>query len=253
MAARDGAPRGATEESTAFDGSLSRGESRLRDAVAEAFPRGRWREPAGAFGLLAHRLKIRGERGSTRAWPAGCRDALFVDLETLGFVGRPLFLIGVLEPVGPAGARLCQYLARNYAEERDMIAGFLKRHGGARRWITFNGKSFDLPHLLDRCRYHRLDPPGPEGHDDLLHRARRVWKGVLPDCRLQTLESRVCGVWRSNDLAGVGVPRAYHEFVLTGEARGMIRILDHNRGDLLTLGKLYRIIEDADREAEDGS
>jgi hypothetical protein len=31
----------------------------------------------------------------------------------------------------------------------------------------------------------------------------------------------------------------------------MVRILDHNRGDLLTLGKLYRIIEDADREAED--
>jgi uncharacterized protein YprB with RNaseH-like and TPR domain len=108
--------------------------------------------------------------------------------------------------------------------------------------MTFNGKSFDLPFLRDRCRYHRLSFLEPANHIDLLHEARPVWRDVLPDCRLKTLESHVCGLWRGEDLDGGLVPRAYHQFVETGNPSDMVRILRHNRHDLVTLGRLYRIL-----------
>jgi hypothetical protein len=167
---------------------------------------------------------------------------MFLDLETLGFLGRPLFLIGLLLPTAPGEARILQYLARDYSEEPAILRTFLRRHAHRRVWVTFNGKAFDLPFLRERCRYHRLPDPVPPEHVDLLHAARRTWKEVLPDCRLKTLESLVCGIWRRDDLGGARVPEAYHAFVRTGEAETLVRILEHNRQDLVTLGRLYRAL-----------
>lgn len=223
--------------------------SYLRRAVAAAFPRGRWIEPGQRHGALIHRL--RSPKGERRSWPEEANGGLFfVDLETLGFIGRPVFMIGVLEPRGPRGARLIQYLARDYAEERDMIRSFLRRHGSKGTWVSFNGKAFDLPFLRDRCRYHRLQPPEPKSHIDILHEARPVWRDVLPDCRLKTLESHVCGLWRRDDLDGFLVPHAYHAFVENGNPADIIRILQHNRHDLVTLGRLFRILRDPARVSD---
>lgn len=223
--------------------------SRLRRAIAAAFPNGRWMEPGRRHGVLIHRL--RAPDGEGRPWPDADGGGFFlVDLETLGFLGRPVFMIGVLEPRGPRGARLVQYFARDYAEERDMIRSFLRRHGSRGTWVSFNGKAFDVPFLRDRCRYHRLTPPEPEAHIDLLHEARPVWRDVLPNCRLKTLESHVCGLWRTDDLDGFLVPHAYHAFVESGNPADIVRILQHNRHDLVTLGRLFRILRDPARAGE---
>ncbi|MBD3337269.1 MAG: hypothetical protein GF355_17290 [Candidatus Eisenbacteria bacterium] len=219
---------------------------RLCAAARREFPGIRWQEPEGACAVLTERLRLRDGAQGGDPWPSGsCRDTFFIDLETLGFIGRPLFLIGILHPTSRRTAQLVQYLARDYAEEEAILHAFAARHGRPRRWVTFNGKAFDGPFLTERCRFHRLEPPRPREHLDLLHAARRVWRGVLPDCRLTTLESRVCGVWRGEDVDGGRVPEAYHEFVRTGEPGELVQILKHNRHDLLTLGKLYRILRNA--------
>ena len=75
-------------------------------------------------------------------------------------------------------------------------------------------------------------------HCDLLHHARRRWKGLLPNCKLQTLERYVCRRYRTSDLAGALVPAAYHDFVRTGETRHLDEILHHNALDLVTLVQL---------------
>ena len=106
-------------------------------------------------------------------------------------------------------------------------------------WVSFNGKTFDLPFLRERARFHHLPLPEPREHLDLLHAARRVYKGVLPNCRLQTLESALFARYRYRDLPGDEIPAAYHDYVRTGEEEDMVRILRHNRDDLVTLARLH--------------
>jgi len=79
--------------------------------------------------------------------------------------------------------------------------------------------------------------PDP-AHLDLLHVCRRIWRDVLPNCRLQTLERRICGRVRTADIPGSEIPEAYHEYVRTGNALEMLDVLEHNRQDLLTLAEL---------------
>lgn len=198
-----------------------------------SFPKARWETPGDALGVLTHRVRIPG-RGVSLP-----EDAVFLDLETLGFVGRPLFLIGLLVPAGGREGDLVQLLARDYAEEEETIRTFARDYGIRPTWVTFNGKSFDVPSLHLRCAHHRIRKPKPGTHVDLLHTARRHFRGVFPNCRLKTLEERVCGRRRVDDLDGSQVPDAYHRFVRDGDPSWLEPILRHNRDDLLTLAQLY--------------
>ncbi len=166
-------------------------------------------------------------------------DELFFDVETLGFHGRQLFLVGVVVWAGSAWTTR-QLLARDYAEEEAVVADFAELASASPMWISFNGKSFDAPFLRSRAAFYRRKLPEPEVHLDLLHGARRVYRKLLPDCRLQTLEARIFGRYRVRDLPGREVPHAYHEYVRTGRADDLIRILRHNRDDLQSLIRLHQ-------------
>jgi len=173
------------------------------------------------------------------------RDCLFFDLETLGFLGHPLFLIGLLRHV-PRRRRweVVQLLARDYTEEEAVLEAFAREGRGKLRWVSFNGKSFDLPFLRSRASFYGVRLPEPRLHQDLLPLARRVYRGVLPNCRLQTLEMHLFGRYRLRDLGGAEIPAAYHDFVRTGETEDMARILLHNRDDLISLVRLLAHLEE---------
>jgi uncharacterized protein YprB with RNaseH-like and TPR domain len=162
---------------------------------------------------------------------------LLVDLETCGLSGSALFLAGLLRSVDQ---RLCVelLLARDYSEEAAVLASLWQRVDADGVVVTFNGKSFDWPMVVDRSRRHLLfrgtRPPTPL-HIDLLHHARRRWKGQFADCKLQTLEQHVCGRKRTDDIPGHQIPAAYQQFVRTGSDREMNSILMHNALDLVTM------------------
>ncbi len=162
---------------------------------------------------------------------------LLLDLETCGLGGAALFLAGVLRQVdGVPTVELL--LARNYSEEQAVLESLWKAVDGQQVLVTFNGKSFDWPMVLDRSTRYRLEAvrtPRQLLHVDLLHHARRRWRRQLPDCRLQTLEQIVCRRRRSGDIAGHRIPAAYADFVRTGFERDMEAILYHNAMDLVTL------------------
>lgn len=164
-------------------------------------------------------------------------DFLFFDLETCGFSGTPLFLVGCLILRGGEG-RLVQLLARHYGEEAAVVSAARDLMGRHSLWVSFNGKSYDAPFLADRCRLFGLEPATPLGHLDLLHASRRRWKHELPNCRLGTLERQVLGLERPPDTPGSQVPAQYHEFVKKGELGKMISILRHNAQDLKSLALL---------------
>ena len=166
---------------------------------------------------------------------------VFLDLETCGFSGSPLFLIGLIHQHSDALV-LDQFFARDYREEPSVLAALLEYLGEASILVTFNGKSFDWPFVRDRLARHRLDRPDNPPHLDLLHTARRLFKGSLPNYRLQTLEASLCGRRRVGDLAGRQVAQAYHEYVRTGALRQIRQILRHNALDVLTMVQMTELL-----------
>jgi uncharacterized protein YprB with RNaseH-like and TPR domain len=159
-----------------------------------------------------------------------------------------VFLIGLVHE-GESGPQLTQLLARDYSEERAVLASLWEIMATQRVLVTFNGKSFDWPMIRDRSTLHRMDqqelaPRRPRTatsnlvHFDLLHHARRRFSAELPDCRLTTLERSICGRRRIGDIPGGDIPTAYHDFVRSGETHQMSAILHHNSMDLVTLLEL---------------
>jgi uncharacterized protein len=159
---------------------------------------------------------------------------LFVDLETCGFAGTPVFLIGTMYLEG-GRLRTDQLLARSYAEEACILTRLAELMVGRTHLVTFNGKSFDWPFVSDRASVSRVTLPSLTGHCDLLHVARRRFKSILPDCKLQTLERYICGWLREGDIPGSEIPTAYHSFVLCGDARPIRDVVHHNFLDLVTM------------------
>jgi len=154
-----------------------------------------------------------------------------------GLGSTPLFLIGTLA-LEDSLLVARQYLARDYAEERAVIALFAESLRDRRLLVTFNGKSFDLPYVRVRSSYHRA-PALPElPHFDVLLEARRIWRSRVPNCRLKTLEELICGRLRDGDIDGADIPEAYHRFVRSGDAAELSLIVRHNRLDLLTMAEL---------------
>ncbi len=164
-------------------------------------------------------------------------EIVFVDLETTGLSTTPVFLIGTME-CGVDGFVFKQYFARTFEEEASILAAFAERLKTTRLVITFNGKSFDMPFLVNRAVANRMKMPIPEFHLDLLHEARRVYRGELPNCKLQTLEYYICGRSRDDDIPGAEIPAAYKAFVRTGNADKIGLILMHNLYDILTMADL---------------
>lgn len=170
------------------------------------------------------------------------RSTVYLDLETCGFAGSMIFLVGVLYE-GPQGPLLAQLWARNYAEEAAVLATLRQILAGQRVLATFNGKSFDWPQVRDRCTLHARHADLPELiHIDLLHHARRYYKTELPNCKLQTLERYLCGRRRVGDIPGSQIPAEYHRYVQTGDSRSVRAILHHNALDLVTLMQLSLMI-----------
>jgi len=149
----------------------------------------------------------------------------------------PLFLIGALL-WNAEGLEVRQYFARDYAEERAALSLFHALAAGKQAFVTFNGRSFDVPFLRARAAFHRIPFQEAPVHLDLLHLGRRAWGARFGDCKLQTLERCVCGRLRHGDIPSAEIPEVYHDFVRTGNARLIAKVLRHNLQDLLTLAEL---------------
>jgi uncharacterized protein YprB with RNaseH-like and TPR domain len=160
-----------------------------------------------------------------------------LDLETCGLAGAALFLVGLLRHIdGHPTIELL--LARNYAEEASVLATLWQTLPGYDVLVTFNGKTFDWPMVVERSVRHRLQTEAardPFVHIDILHHARRRWRKQLPNCRLQTLEWHVCRRRRGADIPGHCIPGVYADYVRTGFERDMDTVLHHNALDLVTL------------------
>ena len=205
-----------------------------------------------AIGTLSSRLADAAADAPLVAGVPAPFPFVFFDLETTGLgggAGTYAFLVGCGWFDADGGFVTRQYLLVSMADERlllALVAGELARAGAL---VSFNGKSFDAPMLETRYLYHRLEWAAASlPHLDMLHVARRFWRGWTPvapgsstaesSCSLIALERQPLGTRREGDVPGLEIPARYFHFVRTGDARPLQVVFEHNRLDLLSLAAL---------------
>jgi uncharacterized protein YprB with RNaseH-like and TPR domain len=164
---------------------------------------------------------------------------LFLDTETTGLshgTGTMAFLVG-LGFFEQDRFRILYPFLRDPGDEPAMIhflETFLPRFQAL---VTFNGRGFDLPILQNRFVLARRPFPLAEvPHLDLLGPARRLWRESLPSCALGSLEREVLGVVREQtDVPSGLIPYIYRDYLRTGDAREIARVIYHNRVDVLSM------------------
>jgi uncharacterized protein len=167
------------------------------------------------------------------------RRCLFLDTETTGLgggVGTLVFLVGVGYFVED-GFEVRQYFLRNPGEEPAMLHAIQDLLAAYDALVTFNGRAFDVPLLSMRYSLNRQRLQFDRWPNlDLLHPARRLWSRRLESCRLSSLEHSILGVRRTSaDVPGYLIPQLYYEYVRTGDARQMARVMYHNLTDVLSM------------------
>lgn len=202
--------------------------------------------------LLRNALRLPGEGREAHL------RQVYIDTETTGLSGGSgtlAFLIG-LAVVEVDALVVTQYLITRFAGEAAMLAAFARVLTADDRLVSYNGKSFDLPLMITRYRMQgETHPFDGLPHLDLLHAVRRLFNRRWPDCRLTTMEDRLLGYRRRNDLPGSEAPAAWTDYVRQGRAERLIRVVEHNRQDIVSLAlahaALVRAVDEPDAHRVD--
>jgi uncharacterized protein YprB with RNaseH-like and TPR domain len=205
----------------------------IRDGDAREVIRlvGKWHSPSHPLVMLASALFDRG-------------DFVFLDIETLGIFSRPVVLIGLATESG-GSLEISQFLLRRIDEELPaLLAASAHLHQDA-VIVSYNGKSFDIPHLQSRYAFYGEPASITHIHLDLLHTARRKYRTSVRDCRLATVEEEILGISRCDDVPGGMVPEFYETYLRTGNPGPLLPIVAHNRQDLVSLAHLFCRLREA--------
>jgi len=164
---------------------------------------------------------------------------LFLDTETTGLShgsGTMAFLVG-LGFFACGRFHILYPFLRDPGDEPAMVHFLEETLARFQALVTFNGRSFDLPILENRFVLSRRPFPLAQlPHLDLLGPARRLWRESLTSCALGSLEREVLGVSRDQaDVPSSMIPYIYRDYLRTGDARGISRIIYHNQVDLLSM------------------
>jgi len=167
----------------------------------------------------------------------------YFDTETTGLstgAGTVIFLAGVAWVAGET-VTVRQYLLPDYPFERPLLRALLGELAPARRLVTYNGRTFDVPMLAARLTFHGLfreQSRLPAAHDDLLPTARRLFRRPLGGARLADVEAGVLNVHRTSDCPGSEVPARYFGYLSGGSPDILAVVLDHNFQDVVSLALL---------------
>lgn len=172
-----------------------------------------------------------------------CENFKFMDIETKGLSNVPIILIGVAE-IRKDNIIASQYFLRDYCEEPSIIDAYLTHLDEDSVHVTFNGKSFDVPFIKNRCRYNRIEADLDLPHLDLMYFAKNLWGEELPNCKLQTIEQELFGIKRDEDVPGQYIPGYYDTYLDEKNIGPIVPIIEHNAQDIISLAsfldKMYR-------------
>jgi uncharacterized protein len=167
---------------------------------------------------------------------------LYLDTETTGLsagAGTVPFLVGLAWFEAETSTFVVeQLLLRQLGEEAPLLARLEARVARASAFVTYNGKSFDLPLLRSRLVLNRMPALPPLPHIDLVHIARRLHRHRLRELTLGRVEGEVLGFVRTADIPGGEVASRYSHFLRTGDESALAAVIDHNEWDVVAMAAL---------------
>jgi hypothetical protein len=186
---------------------------------------------ADLMALLGHPCEAAGP-----AW-VGREGVGVLDIESLGLHGAGVmaFLVGL--GIQRAETLDCeQYLLVDPDGEEAMLAAIAARISAHRLWLTYNGRSFDIPVLAARCTMNRLDPVSvePRLHGDLLGPVRRLFADRLGACTLRHAEMSLLNHHRVDDVPGFEAPSRYRAWLRGAPAPVLAGVIAHNLQDIVS-------------------
>ncbi len=171
-------------------------------------------------------------------------DAVFFDIETTGLSHRAshVYMIGALCRQEDQ-IMLIQWFLQKPSEEKEALELFSNLLKGFTSVIHYNGQSFDIPYLQDRCRYWELPDPFEElslsGID--LYRELRPMKEHfhLSSIKQKDLEE-LLEFPRTDEMSGKELIDVYRRYLTGAEEEDLRLLLLHNHDDLLGMLGIYR-------------
>jgi len=177
-------------------------------------------------------------------------DFLFLDIETLGLYDGPMILVGV-GFFRDSKFKIHLFFARNI-EEEIAICEHLKHEvlPDFKCFVTYNGKSFDIPFIGNRFLYFFEENPmisqeeSPYEmsntkfhHIDLYHQCRRIYRGKFESYSLTNMEEKLLKWNRKNELPSNLVGVCYKKYLKNPEKYvGLIKeIIEHNYYDVYSM------------------
>ncbi|MFW9880030.1 MAG: ribonuclease H-like domain-containing protein [Candidatus Thorarchaeota archaeon] len=184
-------------------------------------------------------------------------DFLFLDIETLGIIDNPVILVGIGFFENDK-FKIHIFFARELEEEiaiyehlRTKIFPYFKC------FITYNGKTFDIPYLANRFLYFFDENPMISENDlpyencntkfhhiDLYHHCRRLYKGKYDNYSLINIEEKLLRWTRDNILPSNLVGLCYRKYKENpGRYIGLIKeVIDHNYYDIYSMPLILKTL-----------
>ena len=169
-------------------------------------------------------------------WVAG-EGVGVLDIESLGLRGSGVmaFLVALGVQRGET-LETEQLLLADPGGEGALLTAVVERIRSHRLWLTYNGRSFDIPVLAARCTVNRLDPSGvqPRLHGDLLGPVRRLFRDRLGACTLRHAEMSLLNHHRIDDVPGSEAPGRYRAWLGGARAPVLAGVVEHNLQDIVS-------------------
>jgi uncharacterized protein len=169
-------------------------------------------------------------------------DLFFFDTETTGLgggVGNTIFLLGHGRIDGDEVV-VTQHFLPQPGSEIPLYHSFLKKVD-YNTLVTYNGKAFDWPQV--KTRHTLIKDHVPKlpafGHFDLYHGSRRLFKHKMESVKLINVERKVLDFERVDDVPGYLAPMIFFDFIERRDPEGILRVMQHNELDILSLITLY--------------
>lgn len=172
---------------------------------------------------------------------------LFIDTETTGLSrsqGTYVFMLGIGQIKGDL-FQIRQYFVEEMNQEITLYQHLMDTFRETELFVSYNGKSFDVPLLQSRLILLRQDinlrliP-----HLDLLPVTRRLWKNKVDSFSLSRMEYHLFEKMRDAefDVPGFMIPALYAEYQQSGNPEKLISVFYHNEDDIASLLAIYGIV-----------
>ncbi len=185
------------------------------------------------------------------------QDFLFLDIETLGIIDSPVIMVGI--GFFENDKFKIHILFTRELEEEIAIYEHLRTKIFPRFkcFITYNGKSFDIPYLANRFLYFFDENPMISINDqpyekrntkfhhiDLYHHCRRLFKGRFNNYTLTNMEENLLNWTRENTLPSNLVGLCYRKYKENPKRYiGLIKeIVEHNYYDIYSMPLILKIL-----------